>query len=90
MSLLNSMLYGEYKTISKQEYYDWFKDASIIENERCVFSSFCGPHEFCTIIGKKGTIYDLGWGWHVENGETIEWYGVRTCSMDHNQNGDGI
>lgn len=82
------MLYGLYKEIPQEEYYDWFKDAVIITEERCAFSSFCGPHEFSTIISKNGMIYELGWGWYVES--SILWYGVRKLHTDHNQNGDGI
>ena len=87
---MNYMIYGGYKEIPQEEYYDWFKDASIIREESCVFSSFCGPHEFSTTISKNGMIYELGWGWHIENSKTINWYGVRKLHTDHNQNGDGI
>ena len=90
MSLVNYMIYGSYKEIPQEEYYDWFKDAVIITEERCVFSSFCGPHEFSTTISKNGMIYELGCGWYVENSKTVEWYGVRKLHINHNQNGDGI
>ena len=58
MSLVNYAIYGSYKEIPQEEYYDWFKDASIIREESCVFSSFCGPHEFSTTISKNGMIYE--------------------------------
>ena len=87
---INCMLYAGYKDITKEEYYDWFKDAHIIQDERCVFSLYCGTHEFSTIIHKKDMTYDLGWGYFIENKETKEWYGVRKMSMQSGQQGDGI
>jgi hypothetical protein len=76
-----------YNYITQKEYYEFLINSIIVEKERCVFSSFSGPHEFCTIISKNGMIYELGWGWDdVSN----SWFGFKTLGMDFGQHGEGI
>ena len=87
---INYMIYGPYEDITKEQYFNWLENSKIIENERPTFTSFCGPHDFSTIISKSGMLYDLGWGWYPEEGQTIDWYGVIKLSKENGQFGEGI
>ncbi len=95
----NYMLYGSYKHITEEEFNEWMDGANIIEYAIPVFTSFCGPHEFCNVISKGGVIYDMGYGWDIEKDEspdakypckTTYWWGIRKMKKDAGQEGDGI
>jgi hypothetical protein len=79
-----------YNEITQEEYYNFIKTADKVGNEYCSFSSCCGPHSFSTEIQKDGMLYELSWGWYVENKKTKYWYNMECLHKLSNQEGDGI
>lgn len=77
--------------LTKEEYDNWLETADKVEQEHCVFSSMCGPHEFANIIHKNGIAYELCWGWDViNNKETNYFYSVKQLFALDGQYGDKI
>ena len=76
--------------ITKEEYDSWLDSSEVIENERCTFSSCCGPHSFATYIYKDGMFYELGWGWSPEKTGTEYFYTIKRLLKMPGQEGDGI
>ncbi len=90
--------------ITEEEYYEWLKDAVIVEPHHFTFTSMCGPHEASTIIIKNGKYYDLGDGFcaagffgsssfyeksKIKDGYEL-WWSIKELYVVPNQNGDGI
>lgn len=87
------------KKISEEEYNEWIKTAEWVGNERCVFSSCCGPHDFSMDIRKDGMLYELNWGWYPKEDTSpdakckykdIKWWGIRVLHKDVGQEGEGV
>lgn len=87
------------KEITKEEYYNWLKNADRVEDEYSEFTSCCGPHTFATPIHKNGMLYTLYYGWYTEEDKTpnskykykdTHWWGIKCLYELSGQKGEGI
>lgn len=74
--------------IAKEEYDSWVEKSEVIEQERCTFSAYIGPHEFVSMIRNNGMLYELSYGWCTNSDE--HWYLINPLYRDNGQEGDGI